>query len=175
MSQKVTSANNNVRNLILVLTLLIVFLAISWYRKQSSPEIENPQPLETQTQLGAHPDDSSQTSTTMKLKILIPGGYFVNQCLSGEEGSFDDDGQLSITWGKSYTPDSQPDTNAAIARWKIEDDSLIIDNTKISDGKYSIFQYFAQNDSLIIDTRENKQGCGVIIGSSKTAVESYLQ
>lgn len=175
MSQKATSSKNNVRNLILALTLLIVFLTIAWYRDQSSPNIEEPQLLENQNKPESQPDDSNQTSTTMKLKILIPGGYFINQCLSGEEGSFAENGQLSITWGESYTPDSQPHTNTATARWTIEDDSLIIADTKISDGKYSLFQYFAPGGSLIIDTRDNKQSCGMVIGTSKEAVESYLK
>lgn len=119
-------------------------------------------------------DDGNQTSTETKLKVLIPGGVFVNQCLSGEEGVFAQNGKLNIAWGADYTPDMDASKNKGVASWSIKNDRLVLSGTKISDGSYGNLKYFDQKGSLIIDTRATKNECGVVIGVNKNSVETYL-
>lgn len=120
-------------------------------------------------------DMGNQTSNDTKLKVVIPGGVFINQCLSGEEGSFAQDGKLDITWGASYEPDADHTKNQAQANWQISHGQLVIAGTQISDGTYTDFSFFDYQGDLIIDTRANKSGCGLIIGASKAAIDDYLK
>lgn len=119
-------------------------------------------------------DQIIQPSNKEKLSSLIPGAIFTNYCLSGEEGEFEDNGVINVSWGESYTPDMNTDENQRTASWSILGNQLILSDTQISDGVYSDFKYQDINGQLIIDTRKNQQGCGVIIAKNKSIIDQYL-
>lgn len=106
-------------------------------------------------------------SYPVDLDAYLPNKKFMNFGASGEKGTFNQNGTLSVEWGRDYVPnDTRP--NKATAQWEINNNRLILSGTSLSDKSYDCLTFVEYEGILLAEEY-------IIIGSSFEIIEKYFK
>lgn len=111
-----------------------------------------------------------EETRSVDLSQFIPNKSFENGCASGEQGVFNSDGTVSVTWGRDFVPnDTRP--NQSIGQWQVKNNKLIISGTSLSDGEHDLIFTMSEGQKQVAKTFE--EGCGITIQPQSGISESY--
>lgn len=105
------------------------------------------------------------------LGSFLPGKVFTNLGMSGEYGTFEEDGSLPISWGRDFvTRDTRPSSGAG--SWRVEGETLTINGTTISDGSFRDF-VFEKRDNVVI-AYPRTGGFDIYIGPNTDVIYEFF-
>jgi hypothetical protein len=106
------------------------------------------------------------------LSESISGNYFINNCMSGEQGVLNTNFTILGWHGLDYVPNDTR-TLGTIGRWTVVDNILKLSGTSISDGDLALINSTKLNDGKFIYDFGLKSGCGVVVGSDIETIKKY--
>jgi hypothetical protein len=100
---------------------------------------------------------------------FLVNSKFKNYIASGEWGSFKDNNELHINWGRDWIGENDDRPNSGIGSWLIDEDSLTISETTLTDGLYTGFRFYNFNGEVFAVPEDT----GLFIGPSYESLDDF--